>query len=83
MGEQRFQRTMMVPVAIILVFWCALQGQTSLSLDQAVRMAIENNDRVHQYQERVRQKAYRKRVHTAISFRQSHCQVILTILINH
>ncbi len=61
MGEQRFQRTMRVPAAIILVFWCALQGQTILSLDQAVHMAIENNDRVHQYQERVRQKVYEEK----------------------
>ncbi len=61
MVEQRFQRTIRFPIIVVLAFWCALQGQTNLSLDQAVRMAIENNDRIHQYQERLRQKVYEEK----------------------
>jgi len=61
MGEQRFWTATGAPAAILLVFCSTLFGQTNLSLDQAVRMAIENNDRVHQYQERVQQKKYEEK----------------------
>jgi outer membrane protein TolC len=56
MGEQHFSESVKIPVAILLFLWSATYGQTVLSLDKAVQTAIENNDKVHQYQEQVQQK---------------------------
>ena len=61
MGEQQFLKVTKTPAAIFLFLWCTVQGQTSLSLDQAIHIAIENNDKIHQYQEQVQQKKYEEK----------------------